>query len=136
MTNVIAQAAAIPFRFNESGGLEVLLIRRKCGGEWAVPKGHVDPGCTHEEAAAIEAIEEAGVEGEVLANCIGEYSYGKSGCTYSVRVFMMKITRELPRWLEQNERERAWFPVPEAARLARRPALKSMLLELPARLSI
>ena len=41
----VAQAAAIPFRTDpQSGRLEVLMIRRRDGRKWGIPKGLVDPG--------------------------------------------------------------------------------------------
>lgn len=126
----IAQAGAIPFRIADSQ-IEVLMIRRKCGGKWSIPKGNVDPGCTHEEAAAIEAIEEAGIEGELLPKAIGEFTYGKWGGICRVRVFIMKVTRMHERWREQEERERAWFPAHLASDLAGRDSVKSLLQKLP-----
>jgi 8-oxo-dGTP pyrophosphatase MutT (NUDIX family) len=113
----IAQAAAIPFRDNsEAGHIEVLLIRRRDGGKWGIPKGLVDPGLTHAEAAAMEAREEAGVEGRLSEEPVGSFTYDKFGGTCRVQVFTMRVTQILSRWDEQALRERQWFEIQEASR--------------------
>ncbi|MEU7769610.1 NUDIX domain-containing protein [Nocardia sp. NPDC049190] len=60
-----ATQAADPIitRYNERGELEILLIKRKDTGEWALPGGKIDPGEQPWQAANRELGEEAGVEG-------------------------------------------------------------------------
>jgi 8-oxo-dGTP pyrophosphatase MutT (NUDIX family) len=67
------QVAALPFRYTASGSLEVLIItsRETRPKGWPM-KGRADP-----EAAAIEAREEAGLEGNIHRKPIGKYSYWK-----------------------------------------------------------
>src|SRR5688572_24378218 len=69
------QAAAIPFR-TKGGKAEILLIRRK-GRPWGIPKGSIDPGHTPRECALNEAEEEAGLHGELLEEPLGEFVYEK-----------------------------------------------------------
>ena len=58
----VAQAAAIPYRMDRrTGRPEVLMIRRLDGGKWGLPKGLVDPGLSHPEAAEMEALQAAGM---------------------------------------------------------------------------
>ena len=45
----------------------------------AFQKAAIDPGHTALEAAAIEALEEAGVEGELLPRAIGSFGTRNSG---------------------------------------------------------
>lgn len=56
---------------DRSGGLlhAALIARRDRRGRllWSLPKGHVEPGESAEEAAAREVLEETGISGEVLA---------------------------------------------------------------------
>src|SRR5271169_3005360 len=55
------QVAAVCYR-RRGGNIEFLLV--KTGkGRWIFPKGSVEPGLTHAQAAALEAFEEAGVHG-------------------------------------------------------------------------
>jgi phosphohistidine phosphatase len=129
----VAQAAAIPFRTDpQSGRLEVLMIRRRDGRKWGIPKGLVDPGLTHAEAAAVEAREEAGVLGRLSDEPLGSFTYEKFGGTCLVQVFAMRVTRVLPHWDEERLRERRWFDIDDAARGAGRPAVGELIGRLAA----
>ena len=126
-----AQAAAIPVRTDpQTGRLQVLLIRRHDGRKWGIPKGLVDPGFTHAEAAATEAREEAGVEGRVSDTPIGSFTYDKYGGTCLVKVYVLRVTRVMPQWDEQRLRERQWFDIDDAARKAGRDAVRRMIADL------
>src|SRR5438552_2783599 len=57
------QVAAVCYRIRGSG-IEFLLVQTR-GGRWTFPKGGVEPGLTHAQAAALEAYEEAGVHGRM-----------------------------------------------------------------------
>ena len=54
-----------------AGRSQVLLVTSRDTGRWVIPKGWPMPDRTPEAAAAREAWEEAGVEGEVSDRCIG-----------------------------------------------------------------
>jgi 8-oxo-dGTP pyrophosphatase MutT (NUDIX family) len=69
-------AAAVPVRPRAAGGLEFLLVRTVDGARWTFPKGGRERGETLAEAAAREAIEEAGAAGRVGAEPITAYRYG------------------------------------------------------------
>lgn len=57
-------------------GGEVLLISLDDGQRWQLPKGHIEPGESPEEAGVREVREETGVTGEVVAALPGvEYWY-------------------------------------------------------------
>jgi 8-oxo-dGTP pyrophosphatase MutT (NUDIX family) len=68
--------AAVPVRARAAGGLEFLIVRTSNGERWTFPKGGCDAGETPSEAAAREAVEEAGATGRILAEPLGEYRYG------------------------------------------------------------
>lgn len=126
-----AQAAAIPFRKDpQSGRLQVLMIRRRDGRKWGIPKGLVDPGFTHAQAAATEAREEAGVEGRVSDEPLGSFTYDKFGGTCLVRVFALRVTRLMPHWDEEDVRERQWFDIHDAAHIAGRPDVGRLIARL------
>ena len=127
----VAQAAAIPFRTDaQSGRLQVLMIRRRDGRKWGIPKGLVDPGLTHAQAAAVEAREEAGVEGVLSDEPIGRFTYDKFGGTCLVQVFVMRVTKVMPHWDEERLRERRWFDIDDAARGAGRSEVRRLIARL------
>lgn len=57
------QVAAVCFRVG--GGEVQFLLVRTGSGHWTFPKGGVEPGLSHAQAAALEAFEEAGVHGRM-----------------------------------------------------------------------
>lgn len=129
------QSSVIPYRIGQAG-IEVLMVSSSKKKHWVVPKGIHDPGKTAQASAANEALEEAGVVGEVSPTEIGRYSYGKWDATCTVTVYPMKVTRELPeqQW-EERHRGRKWLPVDAAAELVRNDDLTNLILKLPEVLS-
>jgi phosphohistidine phosphatase len=133
----VAQAAAIPYRIDRrSGRAEVLMIRRHDGGKWGIPKGLVDPGLTHPEAAQMEALQEAGVEGPLSERALGHFEYAKTQGTYLVRVYAMKVARVREHWDEQDRRERRWFPIGQAADVCGRESVARLIRKLASILQI
>jgi 8-oxo-dGTP pyrophosphatase MutT (NUDIX family) len=80
-------AAAVPVRPRAAGGLEFLLVRTVDGVRWTFPKGGREPGETLAEAAAREAIEEAGAAGRVGAEPITSYRYGAD----TIAAFLLEV---------------------------------------------
>ena len=110
---------------------QLCLIRRKGSQAWGIPKGFIDPGDTAEEAALTEALEEAGLEGDIVGHSIGTYEYEKRGDDYTVAVYVMRVLHQQRRWPEVSFRERKWWPLPDAiARLAKHP-VRPLLNRLP-----
>lgn len=71
------QVAAVCYRVRR-GLVEFLLVRT--GSEhWTFPKGGVEPGLTHAQAAALEAFEEAGVHGRIEETSFARYVRRKRG---------------------------------------------------------
>lgn len=120
MTQISAlpeQAAAIPFRRDVSGDVEVCLVRRLDSNRWSLPKGTVDRGDTHGQTALKETLEEAGLRGRLRGDSIGIYRYEKSGDTLRVTVYLMEVESHETKWDESARRERRWFPLSEAKEL-------------------
>jgi hypothetical protein len=70
------QYAALPFRI-VAGQVWILLITSRGTQRWVIPKGWPMTGLKPQEAAAIEAAEEAGIVGDVQETPIGSYRYDK-----------------------------------------------------------
>jgi 8-oxo-dGTP pyrophosphatase MutT (NUDIX family) len=101
--------AAVPVRPRAAGGLEVLLVRTSDGTRWTFPKGGREHGETLAEAAAREAVEEAGAIGRVGADPLGEYRYRDD----TVVAFLLEV--DDTRRPDEPWREPTWFG-PDAAR--------------------
>jgi 8-oxo-dGTP pyrophosphatase MutT (NUDIX family) len=124
------QCAALPYRVGD--GLEILLITSRGAGRWVLPKGWPMKGKTAHGAAAREALEEAGVKGEVGRIAIGCYTYGKRlsngarlACT--VEVYPLAVERQLKRWPEQGQRTLGWFSATEAAERVEEAELTALI---------
>ncbi|PTE08259.1 NUDIX hydrolase [Mesorhizobium helmanticense] len=133
----IRQVAAIPFRLNGHGNVEVMLVTSRATRRFIVPKGWPMKGKSGRKAAAIEAQQEAGVTGKMLRQPAGTYSYWKRLENRFVRVdvivYLLAVTEELIDWQEAESRQRAWLAPEDAAMLIDEPELSTLLrdLEIP-----
>lgn len=130
----IRQVAAIPFRLNERGDIEVMLVTSRTTRRFIVPKGWPMKGKSGRKAATIEAQEEAGVLGKTLKQPAGTYSYWKRLTNRFVRVdvtvYLLAVTEELANWQEAKRRQRAWLAPEDAAMLIDEPDLSTLLKNL------
>ncbi len=83
-------------------------------------------------AAAREAYEEAGLQGTIRPDtAVGHYHYNKAIETTQlpirVKVFLLRVERQLETWPEQSQRDTRWFSPEEAAELVAEPELASLL---------
>ncbi len=128
------QVAALPLRVAPSGETEALLVTSRRTQRWVLPKGNLMRGKSEANAAAIEAAEEAGVEGAVRKEPLGSYDYWKRRSLWfelcRVDVFPLIVTAERKAWKEKGERERAWVPLRLASRMVLEPGLQTLLREL------
>lgn len=133
----IRQVAAIPFRLNAHGSVEVMLVTSRTTQRFIVPKGWPMKGKSGRKAATIEAMEEAGVLGKTLKEPAGTYSYWKRLTNRFVRVdvivYLLEVTEELADWQEAKRRQRAWLAPSDAATLIDEPDLSTLVgtLKLP-----
>lgn len=114
----------------------VLLVTSRGTGRWIIPKGWPMEGATLRRAAAREAWEEAGVEGDVQRDEIGRYHYDKDqdqgfSVPVEVCVFKLIVTRQVDEFPEKDQRRRGWFTPEEAALRVVEPGLKQLLRALP-----
>ena len=131
---VAQQAGAIPYTVVQ-GQVVFLLITSRGSGRWIFPKGEPIEGLEPWDAAAQEALEEAGVEGEVDPRPIGKYRTFKTLAfrrkIIEVEMYPLRVTRQLDDWPEKGLRHRHWSILPEAKRLLS----DSRLAEIAATLS-
>jgi 8-oxo-dGTP pyrophosphatase MutT (NUDIX family) len=120
------QSAVIPFQLKKNY-LKILLITSIKTKQWIFPKGIIEEHLTPQQSALQEALEEAGVEGEVLNISIGEYSYEKWGGICDVEIFPMHVTRVLDDWPEADLRKRKWVTINKAINLISKRELRDSL---------
>lgn len=111
---VIAQIAALPSRRDAAGDLQVLLVTSRTNRRWMLPKGWPMSGKSEAEAARVEALEEAGVQGIIDQDPIGSYGYVKdrgqdTARGARARVYALEVTDQLDQWDEMHQRERRWM---------------------------
>ncbi len=131
------QVGALPIRWT-GDELRVLLVTSRETQRWIIPKGWRMRGRTNAEAAAQEALEEAGVRGRVRAKPIGRYVYAKrrpdgvEDC--KITTYLLEVSEELEAFPEMDERRRAWFTLAEAEARADDEGLRDILHGLEPRL--
>jgi 8-oxo-dGTP pyrophosphatase MutT (NUDIX family) len=130
---LIRQVAAIPFRLNEDGKPEVMLVTSRSTQRFIIPKGWPMKGKSNPKVAAIEARQEAGVTGKVLDEPIGSYSYWKrlADCfvPVEVTVYVVNVEDVASKWDEQRERRRAWLGIGDAVALIDEPELAAIIAQ-------
>jgi len=125
------QVAALPWR-RGADGVEILLITSRETRRWVTPKGGRMAGKTDAEAAAQEALEEAGIEGVVSDEPLGTFRYLKvlkrrAPRWCAVDLYGLEVAVEHPDWQEREERERAWLPRDTAAQMVDEPDLQALI---------
>jgi 8-oxo-dGTP pyrophosphatase MutT (NUDIX family) len=131
---LIVQSGVLPYRRDEAGQAWVCLVTSRRAGRWTIPKGSLKPHLTLAENAANEAREEAGVIGRVAAEASGVFTARKhlrgGAAEIEVWVYLLRVTRILKRWPEQDERNVRWLPSHQARLLLREPLLRELCVEL------
>ena len=126
-----SQSSVVPYRVTEAG-LEILIIASSKKKHWVIPKGIHDPGMTVQDSAAKEAFEEAGIEGFISGDEIGSYRYPKWDAFCKVKVYPMKVEREIDEadW-QESHRGRQWVSVQEAVAMVKNEDVKRIVALLP-----
>ncbi len=125
------QVAALPWRTSVTG-IELLLITSRDTGRWVLPKGWPEGAEELCEAAAREAVEEAGLSGSVSRKEAGRYFYAKvlgSGeeVPCEVLVYPLEVAKVADKWKEKRARRRKWVTPAQAARMINEPDLCSLI---------
>lgn len=114
------QVAAVCYRHGSSG-IEFLLVNTD-SGKWTFPKGSLESRLSHSQAAAKEALEEAGATGLIERRHFHVYLHGKGvfWCgpgvrEFAVKAFLLQVHRiGTPK---ESRRNPTWFD-PERAKIA------------------
>ena len=112
---------AMPY-FVRNGKIQVVLVTNSSGTRWIIPRGQPEPDITRKDVAVIEALEEAGV--------IGNLEHGiKSQCKLRdgriLYVYPLRISMLLPNWPESTVRKREILPLKQALeRISEKPLAK------------
>ena len=128
----IRQVAALPYRVEADGSVRVMLITSRETRRWVIPKGNRIQGLAPHEAAAHEALEEAGLRGIACPTAIGTYRYDKRRRDGTIReaivdVYPLAYVSRDDEWPEQAERDSRWFTLPEASRAVAEPQLRDII---------
>lgn len=130
------QSGALPYSLVD-GRVVFLLITSRRTGRWIFPKGDIEPGMMPWESAAVEAMEEAGVSGEIAKEPIGSYRSSASADGSSlvdVDLYPLRVETQVNVWKEMDQRLRHWAVLPEARRLLNDRALSRLATLLQASL--
>ena len=114
----VRKSAVVPYRF-KNDVLQFLLITPKSKDSksvkeslWIVPKGTIKADIRPAESARIEALEEAGVLGELHPRIKGFYTFEpKNGAIQEIDTYFMKVSYAMKNWEEKNQRKRKWVAV-------------------------
>jgi 8-oxo-dGTP pyrophosphatase MutT (NUDIX family) len=128
------QVAALPIRISEDGEVDVLLISSRETHRWIIPKGWTSRRLDDAKAAEREARQEAGIEGKIAREPVGQYRYRKvlpnGSRMLNVAVYVLWVKKQRKNWREKSERARIWTSFEDAEKLVREPGLKRLFSEL------
>jgi len=128
------QYGVLPWRTRRDGSTWIMLVTSRRRGRWIIPKGSSDRNEPGFFTASREAFEEAGIIGDVYPDPLTEYEYTKalpdgSLAPCRVTVFSMRVYGTLRHWREQDQRQRQWFTVDDAAARLDEPELAAFVRE-------
>ena len=113
---MVKQYGAIPFVYDD-GELKVVLVT-SAAGYWIFPKGSYEKKLGKEGTAALEALEEAGVEGRIdKRNAYHAKVFAKSGDRVSLTLYPLEVGTMHSEWDEDYRRKRTLATMAEAEKL-------------------
>ena len=130
------QYAALPFRIDGDGSVQILLVTSRETRRWVLPKGWPIKHLRPSRVAEREAYEEAGLIGRVVGEqAIGSYGYDKrlpnARQRCQVWVFALRVDHQIDDWPEKPQRETKWFGTEDAANLVEERDLRSIIRSFP-----
>lgn len=139
-------AGCVPYRLDKDGQIEVLMVSTPSRDDLVFPKGGWEDDEDVYEAACREALEEAGVRGNIDRVSLGlwvfrskssqsEQSSDSPRGACKGHVFALEVTQELEQWPEQDTHARRWISPAEAYGLCRYDWMREALTALLGRSS-
>lgn len=83
-------AGGVVYRPGRDNGVEILVIHRPRYDDWTLPKGKLEPGETHEQAAVREVAEETGLRCELGPELPSTSYHDRKGRLKTVRYWAMR----------------------------------------------
>ena len=129
----IRQTGAIPVLRDSQGNLAVVLVTTRGSGRWTIPKGNVMSGLPDHRSAEIEAVEEAGLSGQIEEKPLGRYQFWKRQDAHwalaDVTVFLLRVDQQADHFKEKGQRDIRAFPFEDAADLVYEAGLSALILK-------
>lgn len=128
-TGVVEAAGGVVWRRSPAGALEILLVHRPRYDDWTAPKGKLDGGEDHAEAALREVEEETGLRCTLGAELPSTSYVDRKGRPKRVRYWAMTpVEGRFAPTAEVDEVR--WLPVEEAQALLTYPRDRAVLAAL------
>lgn len=127
------QFAALCYRLADGQTTpEILLLTSRGTGRWVIPKGWPMGSKPAHEVAKQEALEEAGVLGDVESAPAGMYQYEKDiadgfALPCQVQVHALRVTSTVDDFKEKGQRRLEWVLPEIAERRVHEPQLKRLI---------
>ena len=129
-TDTRAQVAALCWR-KKKGKVQICLITSRGSKRWIIPKGWPIHNHTPSASAAVEAFEEAGLQGFVSDQVLGIYGHRApdrlENAPILTMVFPMQVDKVRSDWPERKQRRRKWFSIEKASKKVDDPALRAII---------
>ncbi len=123
------QSGVIPYRLKDKE-MQIMLISTRSGKNWTIPKGIVEERLEDSESAIKEAFEEAGLIGNLDETISWQFRFRKWGGICDVKLYPMKVEKELKEFPERKEREKKWLNYKDAAKRIKFEQVGDYILEL------
>jgi 8-oxo-dGTP pyrophosphatase MutT (NUDIX family) len=110
---LLTHAGGLVFRRQE-GEVNYLIVRAKPNPtHWVIPKGHIEPGESPEDAAVREIWEETGVQANIVSS-LGRSTFTYQGKEIRTVYYLLEYQGETA---PQEDRESHWGPLEETLAL-------------------
>lgn len=118
-----SHAGGIVFRSDDGVCRYLIVSAKRNPDHWVLPKGHIDPGETPEQAAKREVLEETGVEAKMI-QFVGTGAFEAGGEAVTVKFYLMQYVTQKG---EGESRQKRWCTFQEALESLTFPDTRELL---------